>query len=129
IIVKEPSIEESVLILQGIKDRYEAFHGVSYSDDVVNAFVHLSDRYIQDRFLPDKAIDIMDEVGSRINLANAEQDADSIETQLETIIKEKEAAAEREDYESAANLRYQEIQLQKQLDKAKENTEEVSAEV
>src|SRR5699024_5058468 len=78
IIVKEPSTDESIQILQGIKNRYEAFHEVTYSDEVVEAFVTLSDRYIQDRFLPDKAIDLMDEVGSRLNLANAEKDSDTL---------------------------------------------------
>ena len=129
IIVKEPSLEETVQILQGIKSRYEQFHGVTYSDEVVDAFVQLSNRYIQDRFLPDKAIDLMDEVGARLNLANAEKDSDSIEQQLEKVTKEKEAAAEQEDYERAANLRYQEIQLQKQLDKAKEIDTEIRAAV
>src|SRR5690625_821453 len=129
IIVKEPTIEEAIQILQGLKSRYEQFHGVTYSDDVIESFVTLSDRYIQDRFLPDKAIDLMDEVGSRINLANSEVDAESIEKQLEVIVKQKEAAAEKEDYEHAANLRYQELQLQKQLEKAKENTEQVSSDV
>lgn len=129
IIVKEPSLEESVLILQGIKDRYENFHGVKYSDEVIDAFVKLSDRYIQDRFLPDKAIDLMDEVGSRLNLANAEGDASSIESQLKSIIEQKEKAAEKEDYEQAANLRYQELQLEKQLEKAKENKNELSSDV
>src|SRR5699024_1434834 len=129
IIVKEPSLKETVQILQGIKSRYEQFHGVTYSDEVVDAFVQLSNRYIQDRFLPDKAIDLMDEVGARLNLANAEKDSDSIEQQLEKVTKEKEAAAEQEDYERAANLRYQEIQLQKQLDKAKEIDTEIRAAV
>ena len=119
ITVKEPSAEETVQILQGIKDRYEAYHGVTYPDEVIEAFVTLSSRYIQDRFLPDKAIDLMDEVGARLNLIHAESDADSLEEQLEKIVAEKEAAAEKEDYEQAANLRYQEILLQKQLDKAK----------
>src|SRR5699024_776045 len=156
IIVKEPTIEESVQILQGIKDRYEEFHGVSYSDEVVHAFVNLSDRYIQDRFLPDKAIDLMDEVGSRLNLANASKDTDTMQQQINKILQEKEEAAEREDYEKkkktkkkqikknikekekkdkrkdyekAANLRYKEIQLQKQIDKANESQKEMSAEV
>ncbi len=130
IIVKEPTVEETIQILQGLKNRYEDFHGVTYSDDVINAFVSLSDRYIQDRFLPDKAIDLMDEVGSRLNLANSDQDAESIEGQIEKIVKEKERAAEQEDYETAANLRYQELQLQKQLDKAKEKVkEQVTTEV
>ncbi|WP_188456829.1 ATP-dependent Clp protease ATP-binding subunit [Virgibacillus oceani] len=120
IIVKEPSVEDAVQILNGIKDRYEKFHEVRYSDDVIRSFVTLSQRYIQDRFLPDKAIDLMDEVGSRLNLANAEKDSDSIEQRLQEIIQEKEQAADQEDYERAAHLRYQEIQLQKQLEKAKD---------
>ncbi|MFS0674619.1 ATP-dependent Clp protease ATP-binding subunit [Ornithinibacillus sp. 179-J 7C1 HS] len=119
IIVKEPSVEEAIQILNGIKDRYEKFHEVRYSDEAVRAFVTLSARYIQDRFLPDKAIDLMDEVGSRLNLANYQNDSSSIQQRIDEIIKEKEAAAEQEDYERAANLRYQEIQLQKQLEKAK----------
>src|SRR5690625_4888768 len=129
IIVKEPSIEESIKILQGLKNRYEEFHGVTYPDSVVESFVTLSDRYIQDRFLPDKAIDLMDEVGSRLNLANSDQDAEAIEKQIEQIVKEKEQAAEQEDYERAANLRYQELQLQKQLEKANKSDKEVSSEV
>lgn len=129
IIVKEPTIEEAIQILQGLKSRYEDFHGVKYADEVIEAFVTLADRYIQDRFLPDKAIDLMDEVGSRLNLANAEKDTDSIEKQLNAIIQEKERAAEQEDYEKAANLRYQEIQLQKQLEKANDSQKEVSTEV
>ena len=128
ITVKEPSAEETVQILQGIKDRYETYHGVTYPDEVIESFVTLSSRYIQDRFLPDKAIDLMDEVGARLNLIHAESDTDSLEEQLEKIVAEKEAAAEKEEYEQAANLRYQEIQLQKQLDKAKnqDEKEEVS---
>ncbi len=129
IIVKEPTTEESIQILHGLKSRYEDFHGVSYSDEVIDAFVNLSARYIQDRFLPDKAIDLMDEVGSRLNLANSEQDTDTIEEQLKKVVQEKEAAAEQEDYEKAANLRYQEIQLQKQLEKASDNKQEVSPNV
>ncbi|WP_080873788.1 ATP-dependent Clp protease ATP-binding subunit [Oceanobacillus timonensis] len=120
IIVKEPSLEDTVKILNGIKDRYEKFHEVRYSDEVVEAFVGLSNRYIQDRFLPDKAIDLMDEVGSRLNLANAQKDSESLQQRIDEIVKQKQEAAEKEDYERAANLRYQEIQLQKQLDKAED---------
>lgn len=127
IIINEPSVEEAVLILQGLKDRYEQFHEVEYTEDVIESFVTLSDRYIQDRFLPDKAIDLMDEVGSRLNLANAAQDTDSLKEQLEEVVKNKEAAAEKEDYELAAHLRYQEIQLEKQLEKAKEQQTDVSS--
>src|SRR5699024_12827394 len=105
ILVREPSVEDTITILNGIKDRYEAFHGVTYSEDDVTAFATLSDRYIQDRFLPDKAIDLMDEVGSRLNLANAEGDTETIEKQIEQIRHEKEAATQKEDYETAANVR------------------------
>src|SRR5699024_908084 len=82
-----------------------------------------------DRFLPDKAIDLMDEVGSRHNLANSENDEESLENKLNDVVEAKEKAAEKEDYEEAANLRYQEIQLQKQIDKAKEEVHEVQEEV
>ncbi|MFC2949586.1 ATP-dependent Clp protease ATP-binding subunit [Virgibacillus sediminis] len=129
IIVKEPTKEEAVQILQGIKDRYEAFHEVRYSDEAIQAFVQLSDRYIQDRFLPDKAIDLMDEVGSRLNLSNAEKDSNSIQQHLDEIVREKEEAAEREDYEKAANLRYQEIQIQKQLEKAKDEEQVIDVDI
>ncbi|WP_077357522.1 ATP-dependent Clp protease ATP-binding subunit [Virgibacillus halodenitrificans] len=129
IIVKEPSVEEAVQILNGIKDRYESFHEVRYSDEAIQSFVTLSQRYIQDRFLPDKAIDLMDEVGSRLNLKNAEKDSDSIEHRLNEIIKEKEQAAEKEDYERAANLRYQEIQLQKQYEKAKDEAQVIDVDI
>ncbi|MFC3420387.1 AAA family ATPase [Salinicoccus hispanicus] len=129
IVVKEPTLEESELILQGIKDRYEKFHEVRYSDEAIHAFVTLSDRYIQDRFLPDKAIDLMDEVGSRLNLSNAEGDSTTIQQRLTEIAQEKDKAAEREDYEKAANLKYQEIQLEKQLEKAKDKEQTLDVEV
>ncbi|WLV25420.1 AAA family ATPase [Aciduricibacillus chroicocephali] len=129
IIVKEPTAEEAFEILKGIKDRYEAFHEVRYSDEVLKAFVTLSDRYIQDRFLPDKAIDLMDEVGSRLNLENADKDSISIEQRLQEIKAEKEKAAEEENYEHAAHLRYQEIQLQKQLQKAKDEEQVIDVDI
>lgn len=129
IIVKEPSAEEAAQVLNGIKDRYEKFHEVRYSDEVIQAFVTLSQRYIQDRFLPDKAIDLMDEVGSRLNLDNAEKDSSSIQSRLNEVVREKEAAAGKEEYEKAANLRYQEVQLQKQLEKAKDEEQVVDVDV
>src|SRR5690625_2875296 len=129
IIVKEPSAEDTIKILNGIKDRYESFHEVNYPEEAIEAFVTLSQRYIQDRFLPDKAIDLMDEVGSRLNLANSEKDSDSLELRMNEIIKEKEEAAEAEDYELAANLRFQEIQLQKQLDAIKEDKKVIDVDV
>lgn len=124
IIVKEPSTEDTIKILNGIKDRYENFHEVAYSEDVIRSFVTLSERYIQDRFLPDKAIDLMDEVGARLNLAHAAPDASSLEARLQEVIEEKERAAENEDYEKAAYLRTEEIQLRKKLDKAYEGKSE-----
>lgn len=123
IIVKEPSAEDTIKILNGIKDRYEDFHEVRYTDEAIQAFVTLSGRYIQDRFLPDKAIDLMDEVGARLNLLHVVADSDAIGTRLTEVVKEKEQAAETEDYEKAANLRYEEIQLRKQLEDAKQSGE------
>ncbi|HLR51480.1 MAG TPA: AAA family ATPase [Candidatus Avamphibacillus sp.] len=129
IIVKEPTADEAIEILNGIKDRYENFHEVRYSEEAIRAFVTLSNRYIQDRFLPDKAIDLMDEVGSRLNLKNSEKDSDSIEQRLNEVTKEKEEAAEKEDYERAAHLRYQEIQLQKQLEKSEDAEKVIDVDV
>ncbi len=129
VMVHEPSEEDAVAILNGIKDRYEKFHEVRYSDEAIRSFVTLSKRYIQDRYLPDKAIDLMDEVGSRLNLDNAEKDSDSIQNRLNEIVREKEQAAEREDYERAAHLRYQEIQLQKQLEKAKDEQQDIDVDI
>ncbi|MET3656296.1 ATP-dependent Clp protease ATP-binding subunit [Sporosarcina psychrophila] len=131
IIVKEPSAEDTIKILNGLKGRYENFHEVRYTDEAVQAFVTLSQRYIQDRFLPDKAIDLMDEVGSRLNLTHVttNSDLDSIGMRLGEIIQEKEQAAEVEDYEKAANLRFEEIQLRKQLEEAKQSGEAEKIEV
>ncbi|WP_058306049.1 ATP-dependent Clp protease ATP-binding subunit [Gracilibacillus massiliensis] len=120
IMVKEPSLEEAEQILQGLKERYEKYHKVTYSDEVLNAAVGLSKRYIQDRFLPDKAIDLMDEAGARLNLEVSESDHDSLQKRLDEIAKEKMEAAEKEDYERAANLRHQEIKLEKKLEETNE---------
>ncbi|MBU5595035.1 AAA family ATPase [Amphibacillus sp. MSJ-3] len=129
IIVKEPSVDETIQILQGIKERYEKYHHVSYSDEVIEQAVQLSKRYIQDRYLPDKAIDLIDESGARLNLAYAESDKSSIENRLAEIAKEKQRAAEQEDYETAAHLRHQELTLEKKLAEAKDvPTTEVSVE-
>ncbi|MDI2588448.1 ATP-dependent Clp protease ATP-binding subunit [Psychrobacillus sp. NEAU-3TGS] len=129
IMVKEPSTEDAIHILNGVKDRYENYHGVRYSDEAIEAFVTLSQRYIQDRFLPDKAIDLMDEVGARLNLTHTIADSDSINTRLNEVIQQKEQAAEKEDYERAANLRMEEIQLRKQLEQAKQNGDTPQVEV
>ncbi|GAA4070273.1 ATP-dependent Clp protease ATP-binding subunit [Amphibacillus indicireducens] len=115
IIVNEPTTDEAVQILQGIKDRYEKFHNVSYSDEVIEQAVRLSKRYIQDRFLPDKAIDLIDQAGARLNLLHAESDKSVIETRLDEIAVKKAEAAEVEDYETAAHLRHEELKLENQL--------------
>ncbi len=115
IIVKEPTEQEAIQILQGIKERYESYHHVTYSDEVIEQAVRLSKRYIQDRFLPDKAIDLIDEAGARLNLTLSESDQSAIEAELNQIAKEKQTAAEAEDYETAAHLRHKELQLEKQL--------------
>lgn len=130
IIVKEPSAEDTIKILNGIKDRYENFHSVSYSDEAVQAFVTLSQRYIQDRFLPDKAIDLMDEAGARLNLEQTSAgDSESLEMRLQEIVQQKEQAADQENYEKAANLRAEEVQLKKKLEEAKQNGESGHTEV
>ncbi|SER58112.1 ATP-dependent Clp protease ATP-binding subunit ClpE [Gracilibacillus ureilyticus] len=120
IMVKEPSVEEAEKILQGLRERYENYHKVTYSEEVIRAAVTLSKRYIQDRFLPDKAIDLIDEAGARLNLEVSDTDQDTLQKRLDEISKEKTEAAEQEDYERAANLRHQEIKLEKKLAETKE---------
>ncbi|WP_134699462.1 ATP-dependent Clp protease ATP-binding subunit [Ammoniphilus sp. YIM 78166] len=114
--VKEPSVEEAYEILKGIRSKYETYHQVSYSDEVLRACVELSHRYIQDRFLPDKAIDLLDEAGSKVNLRSSSQNTEEIRLKLEQISAEKAQATEQEDYERAAKLRDQESKLLRHLD-------------
>ena len=116
IIVHEPTLEEAVDISKGLAPRYEEYHQVSFPEETIRACVHLSHRYIQDRFLPDKAIDLMDEAGSRMNLLHSEEEPANIEERLQHIRMEKEKATENEQYERAAELRDEEQQLQKQLE-------------
>lgn len=124
VLVKEPSVEDTIEILRGLKPKYEAYHQVTYSDEVLHACATLSHRYIQDRHLPDKAIDLLDEAGSKVNLKAGAGDVEKSRAQLAEISKEKQAAAEKEDYKRAAELRQQEIQLEAQIEKAeKEETE------
>ncbi len=114
--VNEPTIEEAIKILNGLKDRYEAYHSVSYTSEALDAAVELSSRYIQDRFLPDKAIDLMDEAGSRLNLTIETAGEESIKERLTAIHKEKEEALKTEAYEKAATLRDEEEKLEKALE-------------
>ena len=113
--VSEPTPDAALTILKGIQERYEAFHGVTYSDEAIKAAVELSHRYIQDRFLPDKAIDLIDEAGSKLNLTIEAVEEESAKARLTQIYKEKEQALKEEAYEKAATLRDEEEKLEKML--------------
>src|SRR5208282_2951480 len=105
--VEAPSLEEAIQILKGLRPKYEAHHKAKFTDEALEAAVQLSDRYITGRFLPDKAIDIMDEAGARarINSMTRPSGAKEIERTIEAICIEKEAAIKVQDYEKAAALR------------------------
>lgn len=113
--VNEPSIEKAIEILEGLKDKYENFHQVTYSNETIRACVELSNRYIQDRYLPDKAIDLMDEAGSKLNLTIKTPTKEEAQQRLSEIEKEKQSALAEENYELAAELRDEEMQLEKEL--------------
>lgn len=105
--VDEPNLEETYTILKGIQEQYENYHHVKYSEEAIRAAIDLSDRYIQDRFLPDKAIDLLDESGSKKNLTIQTRDPETIQDQIDEAEKLKEEATQREDYEKAAFYRDQ----------------------
>ena len=113
ITVGEPSVAETIEILRGLRDRYEAHHRVSITDGALEAAATLADRYISDRFLPDKAIDLMDEAGSkmRIKMMTAPPDVREVEDRLRAVRQEKEAAIEAQEFEKAASLRDKEKQV------------------
>ncbi|OES43777.1 ATP-dependent Clp protease ATP-binding subunit [Domibacillus iocasae] len=113
--VAEPDVEETIHILKGLQKNYEDFHQVTYSEEAIQACAFLSHRYIQDRFLPDKAIDLLDEAGSKLNLTINQTDTASIQEQLLLIAKRKEAALQKEQYEEAAKLRDEEALLEQKL--------------
>ncbi|MDQ0162250.1 ATP-dependent Clp protease ATP-binding subunit [Aeribacillus alveayuensis] len=115
VLVKEPSIEKTIEILKGIQGKYEDYHQVQYSEEAIQACVKLSHRYIQDRFLPDKAIDLMDEAGSKVNLQHDSLDEQHIQDRLNEIAQKKQLALKEENYELAAKLRDEEEKLEKQL--------------
>jgi len=116
--VNEPSAEEAIEMLKIVRPNYEAHHGISITDESIEAAVKLSDRYINDRFLPDKAIDVMDEAGARarINAMTRPPDVKEIEKEIEVIRLEKEAAIKAQDFEKAAALRDKEKQTKEKLD-------------
>lgn len=121
----EPTVEESIEILKGIRDKYEAHHRVKITDEAIEQAVKMSVRYISDRFLPDKAIDLIDEAASRLRIKSltAPPDVKEIEDEIETVKKEKEAAITAQEYEKAATLRDKEKSLNEELKKQKESWE------
>ncbi|MGK5507085.1 AAA family ATPase [Brevibacillus formosus] len=129
VMVKEPTVEQAIEILKGLRPKYEAFHQVAYSDDVIRAAVEYSHRYIQDRFLPDKAIDLMDEVGSRLNLRSSAVDTTELHERLAQINQEKKEATEQEAYERAARLRDEEAGILEKLDQMEGKEQRVQVDV
>lgn len=127
--VDEPSVEETIRILNGIKNRYQDYHHVKYTDDAIVAAAKLSDRYIQDRYLPDKAIDLLDEAGSKKNLTLKNVDPNAIENEIHTAEAHKQQAADNQDYEKAAFYRDQVAKLERAKKEAEENHTEDSATV
>ena len=123
ITVNEPTPEDAIAILKGIRDKYEAHHNVEISDAAIEAAVKLSSRYITDRFLPDKAIDLIDEAASRVRLQTytAPPDVKALEEEIEQLAKEKEAAVMTQEYEKAAQYRDQEKQKREELNKLTED--------
>lgn len=128
VLVEPPSSEEAIHILNNIKPRYEEFHNVTYSEEAINAAVKLSDRYISDRFLPDKAIDVLDEVGARVHLKNIHvpKHIEELEKRIEELKELKNAAVKNQQYERAADLRDDETKLSRQLEEEKLLWEEES---
>ena len=126
--VGEPNEEDALEILRGVRDRYEAFHKAKITDEALKAAVTLSSRYITDRFLPDKAIDVVDEAASKVRMKvfSAAPDVKALEDRLNTVKKEKEAAVTSQDFEKAAKLRDEEQALVKEIDDKKTVAKEES---
>ncbi len=123
VMVNPPSEEETIDILFGLKDKYESHHKVKFDDDAIRAAVYLSNRYISGRALPDKAIDIIDEAGSRARLSMAvvPPDLREIEKRIEEVIAEKESAIQAQEFEKAAGFRDEEKELKKRLQELKQD--------
>jgi ATP-dependent Clp protease ATP-binding subunit ClpC len=121
IIVDEPTVEETIEILKGLRDKYEAHHRVKITDEALEAAARLSHRYIADRFLPDKAIDLIDEAASRVRLktVTAPPEIKELEDKINDLIKEKEEAIKTQEYEKAAKIRDEEQKLREELEKLK----------
>ncbi len=131
VIVDEPSEEETIQILNGLRDKYEAHHNVKITDDAIKASVELSSRYINDRFLPDKAVDLMDEAASRVKMKNYTEpdEVRKIKENIEKTDKEKEDAIRVQDFEKAAKLRDEENKMKKDYEKAKKEWENKNSKV
>lgn len=121
IMVEEPTVEDTIKILEGLRDRYEAHHRVNITDEAIHAAAELSNRYITDRFLPDKAIDLIDEAASMVRLKSitAPEDLKTIEEKLEELAQEKEEAINTQNYEKAAKIRDREKELKEELNNEK----------
>ncbi len=126
VMVDPPSVAETIEILENVKPRYEDYHNVTYSDQAIKDCVKLSDRYMTDRLLPDKAIDVLDEVGARVHLKNINvpENIVELEHEIDQIKKEKNKVVKKQRFEEAAALRDEEKQLVKKLDDAKSDWEE-----
>ncbi len=128
VLVGEPSEEDALEILKGLRDRYEAFHKAKITDAALEAAVSLSSRYITDRFLPDKAIDVVDEAASKVRMKvfSAAPDVKALETQLADVKKEKEAAVTAQEFEKAAEMRDEEKRIEKEINDKKKSAKENS---
>lgn len=126
VMVKEPSEEQAVRILEGLRDRYEAHHHVHFTDDALRAAVSLSDRYIQDRFLPDKAIDVLDEAGARMRIRNMvlPEEVQKIADELRSVRAQKDDAIAKQDFKRADILHEKEVELVAKRDEARKAWEE-----
>ena len=128
VLIGEPSEEDALEILKGLRDRYEAFHKAKIIDEALKAAVSLSSRYITDRFLPDKAIDVVDEAASKVRMKvfSAAPDVKALETQLADVKKEKEAAVTAQEFEKAAEMRDEEKRIEKEINDKKKAAKENS---
>ncbi|HET9952416.1 MAG TPA: ATP-dependent Clp protease ATP-binding subunit [Candidatus Eisenbacteria bacterium] len=127
IMVDPPSVEETIEIIKGLRDKYEAHHGAKFTDDSIVAAARLADRYINDRFLPDKAIDVIDEAGAcaRLSVSAIPTEVRDLEKNVEEVAKEKEAAIQQQEFEKAARLRDKEKELRAKLREHKKSWNEV----
>ncbi len=130
VMVGEPSIEDTIEILKGLRERYEQHHRLKITDDALEAAAHLGDRYISDRFLPDKAIDLIDEAGSRVRLINSKlpPEAKQIDKELRLIQKEKEESVRDQNFDKAGQLREKEMELSAKIKEVLENKKDTSTE-